>query len=180
MSQKTLFIIIALFLIIIIGFFLVAFFIAREEERPIGEVLRDFSPFGNIGDDVRIPTSIPFPDDRDFRDISARQRETVEVAKLYKISSAPVAGGISFSRDGTEYLRYVEQDTGHVYEFGATTTERKKLTNTSAPGIKEVFWGENGESLIVRYLETDEDTIKTFIVKVFLPREDEEVGETIG
>ncbi len=180
MSQKTFFIIFFVVLLGIAGFFFAAFFISRVEEKPLGEVLRDVSPFGDIVGDVVTGILSPTKDsDTDGTTLSDTATKDGVLQKLYKISAEPVAGAAAFRREGTEYVRYVLLETGHIYEYGATTTKKARLSNTTAPAIQEVVWGDNGDSLVVRYLD-DNNVVKTYLGNIFLPKKDAAPGEASG
>jgi len=180
MSQKVIFTILLISLLLIGGLFLAAFMISRgDEEVSFGEALRDVAPFGDILEDARFDT-LPIARDTAQKDGSGFEIVPGGVGALpdlYKISDEPVVGAVSFIRDGTEYVRFVSLDTGHIFEYGATTTKKERVTNTTGIGLKEVFWGENGSSIMVRYLL--DDTIKTFLASIVLPRE-KILGESIG
>ena len=113
MSQKTLFIIFFVALLGIAGFFLAAFFISRVEEKPLGEVLRNVSPFGDVVGDIITGVLPPAEEsDRGGVEPSDTAARSGERPKLYKISAEPVSGAAAFTRGGTEYVRYVLLETG--------------------------------------------------------------------
>src|SRR3989344_8165660 len=171
MSQKTTVFIIGIFLAIIGGFFLAAFLISREKEKPFVEALRDVSPFGEILPDrgIKLPLEGGEPPGGGGGAGGVSATST-PLPALWKISAEPVVSATTFFRDGTEYVRYILLDTGNVYEYGATTTVKTRVTNTTAPGLKEVFWGVGGESLIARYLN-ESNALKTYRVQVLAPDE---------
>jgi len=91
--------------------------------------------------------------------------------KLKKISSMPIAGFTVFSKatsgtGKTEFipaLRYVARATGNVYQTFADRIEEKKFSATIIPMVQEAFFGNKGESVIMRYLKADAKTIITFV-----------------
>ena len=117
MSQKTLFVILFAALLIIGGFFLAALFISRVEDKPLGEVLREVSPFGDIVGDSG-PGLRPSTGGGGGKGEGASPATATKAGglpKLYKISAEPVSGAVSFTRDVTEYVRYALLDSGHIY-----------------------------------------------------------------
>ncbi|MBI3020290.1 MAG: hypothetical protein HYY60_03135, partial [Parcubacteria group bacterium] len=48
MSRKTFFILFSILLLVVAGFFFAAFLLSRKEGRPLGEVLIDVAPFGEL------------------------------------------------------------------------------------------------------------------------------------
>ncbi len=59
-------------------------------------------------------------------------------------------------------VRYVERATGNIYQTFADKIEERKFTTTIIPIIYEAHFGNKGESVIMRYLKTDDRTIETF------------------
>jgi ABC-type cobalt transport system substrate-binding protein len=66
-------------------------------------------------------------------------------------------------------LRYVERATGNIYQTFADKIEERKFSTTIIPMVYEAFFGNNGESVIMRYLKADAKTIVTFVST--LPKE---------
>jgi hypothetical protein len=79
-------------------------------------------------------------------------------------------------------LRYVDRVTGNIYETFADKIEERKFSTTIIPKIYEAFFGNKGESVVMRYLNGDNKTIETFTSN--LPREylgaDTNIGEIKG
>lgn len=115
----------------------------------------------------------------------------LKTMKLTKISSMPVAGFSVFEQERyqtvpdvtpdpladantppviptappTEFvsvLRYVAIATGNIYQTYVDTISEKKFTDTVIPIVPEAFFGNNGGTVIMRYLKTDNKTIATF------------------
>lgn len=106
-----------------------------------------------------------FPDSSFFGGIGLERREEesrdVPVPTLRQISSAPTAGGIVFSVDGKTMIRYVERATGHVFETATDSLEVRRVSNTTIPRIQEAVFSPDGESVILRYLDENEN-LKSF------------------
>jgi len=66
-------------------------------------------------------------------------------------------------------LRYVDRATGNIYQTFADKIEERKFSTTVIPKIYEAFFGNNGMSVIMRYLNEDGRTIETFVGN--LPKE---------
>jgi len=60
-------------------------------------------------------------------------------------------------------LRYVERATGNIYQTFADKIEERKFSTTIIPMVYEAFFGNNGESVIMRYLKANAKTIITFV-----------------
>lgn len=59
-------------------------------------------------------------------------------------------------------LRYVEKTTGNIYQTLVEKIEERKFTTTIIPAVHDAYFGNKGESVILRYLKTDDKTIETF------------------
>lgn len=91
---------------------------------------------------------------------------TEELVSYRKITEAPVAGFVTFGEtaDDTLRLRFVEKETGHIYEYNPEkNTAPVRISNTTIPGAQEALWSAEGDGIIYRYLDSPEDTIKTFV-----------------
>jgi hypothetical protein len=60
-------------------------------------------------------------------------------------------------------LRYVERATGNVYQTFADKMDERKFTTTIIPEVYDAYLGNAGESVAMRYLKEDEETIETFV-----------------
>ncbi|MFZ3011593.1 MAG: hypothetical protein WA060_01165 [Minisyncoccia bacterium] len=66
-------------------------------------------------------------------------------------------------------LRYVDRATGNIYQTFADKIEERKFSGTMIPKVYEAFFGNKGESVIMRYLKEDGNIIITFVGN--LPKE---------
>ena len=66
-------------------------------------------------------------------------------------------------------VRYVARATGNIYQSFADKIEERKFSSTIIPKVYEAYFGSQGESVIMRYLGTDNNTIETFVGS--LPKE---------
>jgi len=73
-------------------------------------------------------------------------------------------------------LRYVDRATGNVYQTFADKILEKRFTATIIPKIYEAYFGNKGESVVLRYLKNDDRTIQTFVGT--LPKESPLGGDT--
>jgi hypothetical protein len=65
-------------------------------------------------------------------------------------------------------LRYIEKLTGNIYQTFADKIDERKITTTLIPQVYEAYFGNKGESVVVRYLK-DNTIIETFVGS--LPKE---------
>lgn len=66
-------------------------------------------------------------------------------------------------------LRYVARATGNIYQTLAEKISEKKFSQTIIPKVYEALIGNNGESVVMRYLKENGKTIETFVGN--LPKE---------
>jgi len=86
--------------------------------------------------------------------------------QLHQLTETSVSGAMSTivpSPDGSfeDVVRYIDRETGNVFQINYKNFTKTRLTNTTIPGIREVVWGSNGRDVVVRYLN-ENDVIKTF------------------
>jgi len=138
-----------------------------EEDTGGTNFVSQFNPFGNNKPETPANTTPPV-------DVSGYQPPIEGVNfKLKKISSMPIAGFAVYQKErlkettkGTEFaptLRYVARATGNVYQTFADRIEERKFSATVIPMVYEAFFGNKGDSVVMRYLKTDAKTIVTFV-----------------
>jgi hypothetical protein len=59
-------------------------------------------------------------------------------------------------------LRYVDRATGNIFQTFADKIDERKFSTTLIPAVYEAFFGNKGESVLMRYLKSDNTTIETF------------------
>jgi len=84
----------------------------------------------------------------------------------------PKGKGVKPTPPPTEFmpaLRYVDRATGNIYQTFADKIEERRFSTTIIPKIYEAFFGNKGQSVVMRYLKTDGKRIVTFVGN--LPKE---------
>jgi hypothetical protein len=103
---------------------------------------------------------------------------TPEVAPIDPSQTLPLAGAGEKPKatkptpPATEFmpaLRYVARTSGNVYQTFADKIEERRFSVTVIPKVYEAFFGNKGESVVMRYLKGDNKTITTFVGS--LPKE---------
>ena len=157
-----------------------------------------FRSDGSNGDGTRpfdnfMPFGIPENDgDEDLPDSTlgegadlSQKEDTVVVPVLRQLSTTPTAGAIAIQKtietdEGQKEeltARYLERATGHVYETAVETLKNTRITNTTIPAVYEALWGENGESVIIRFLNKTTGAIESFSAHIV--RQEEVIEEAI-
>lgn len=75
-----------------------------------------------------------------------------ELPILRQISNSPVAGGVSFKKNDFTVIRFVDRGTGHIYETNDRSLGNTTVSNTTIPKVPESVWSQNGQTVIMRYL----------------------------
>src|SRR3989344_7017565 len=169
----------------------------KSADKPEGgeegtNFISQFNPFGT----KPAPSAVTPPVDVSGYEPGAEETQKMNLAK---VSSMPIAGLGVFAKERlkdvpiapvtetpanisknpakptpppTEFvsaLRYVDRATGNIYQTFADKIEERKFSTTVIPGVYEAYFGNRGESVVMRYLKKDERTIETFVGK--LPKE---------
>ena len=93
------------------------------------------------------------------------QNTTTNTPKGKKIQVKPIIPLTEF----VSALRYVDRATGNIYQAFADKLEERRFSLTVIPKVYEAYFGNNGDSVIMRYLRNDDITIATFFGS--LPKE---------
>lgn len=94
--------------------------------------------------------------------------ETAEVTEtLTRITAGPISGAFLVSASGSSTaLRYIEKETGNLYELKEGETIADRLSNTTIPKIQDVFWNSRGESLVLRIFQGSENAVQNRLVSL--------------
>lgn len=72
---------------------------------------------------------------------------------LFQIHDKPTVGFVVFTRGTNSYVRFIEQGSGHVYEYNFDAKQKIRISNTSIPKIQTASFAKNGNSVAFQYLE---------------------------
>src|SRR3989344_1693093 len=163
MSKKTIIILIVAAAVVIIGLFVAAFLLSRNTGAPSEistSTVGSLFPFesGGTGTGTRVGTT--------SQTGVSGAGTTASLPLLRQITSVPVAGAVSFTRNGGTYIRYVEKSTGNVYETNAASFGNNRLTNTTIPRVAKALWNRDGSQVVIQYLDDNTGIIKNFGAKI--------------
>ena len=165
MSQKAIYITIGILAALGVLLFVAGLILVQQNKIPGIEPKTVFETFpfgeGSAAKNVvqKPPVDLSKPEETLPRDSSQ------SFGALRKISTRPIAGAVIFEKDKKTFTRYVEKQTGHVYEADGGTGGAQRISNTTVPGILHAFWDGSGESVALRYL-TDGGVIKTVAARI--------------
>lgn len=172
MSKKTL--IILIIIVVIVGIILGVFaFTTQRGGTPQELGLDVFSRF--FQSDTR---DVSTRDDLQTRD-TQRAREDISaeipLSPLRQLTKNPVSGAYIFERDGESVIRFIERESGHLFEIGENDTSVTRITNTTVPRVQRVVWIDE-ETVIFQYLNERGDTIESFFAVVSSEEEENTTG----
>jgi hypothetical protein len=124
------------------------------------------TPFGEPeegGERPRQDTGQPATGDED----NEGQRQSR--LQLQQLTDTAVAGATAVhGATGTPAIRYLERQTGHVYELNPNTAERTRTSNTTVPGMHDTTWRRDADALVARYA-SDEGEVRSFAARILDP-----------
>ncbi len=88
--------------------------------------------------------------------------EKVTNSKIKEPVKAKVDEVVLPTTEQVPSLRYVQRSNGHIYGEYLDTKSGDKISDATIPVIYEAVWGNNGNSVIYRYLNSD-NKIQSFI-----------------
>ncbi len=170
-SSKKIWIILGV-VILLIAIAAGVYFTMSKHSASSGGIKGVGSLFGFTGTDVQRPPT-------DIRTGSSTQNGTVvgndttDEPLFRQLSTIQAAGATSVTHDGGTFVRYIARENGFIYEVDPVTGTSRQLTNTTVPRIYEAYFGNNGNTVVIRYLFKDpltkQDIIRTEIGDLVLP-----------
>jgi hypothetical protein len=158
-KRKAIIIILA---VILIGTALLYLLIGGK--TPAGLPIFDGSPFGTPPEDVPIGTP---PEETPVGTVDGEGRP---LPIFMRLSDAPVAGGISFLKNGSTYVRFVDRATGHIYDMNPATLEKARIINVTAPRIYSAVFKSDASGYVARTLAENEEVIANTSVSIISPK----------
>ncbi len=167
--KKTL-IILAILVVFILVFAGAWWFLMRGDEGSVPDTAdtgeRTFNPFGMFSDDTGTTPDTGDTDTPGFSDTPS-----VRASALIKISDTPTAGVTAIQRlvgTSTEYaIRYVERETGHIYDYSLASGQATRVSNTTIPRVSEALFGNFGNTVVFRRIqEEDGETVESFLGRI--------------
>jgi len=118
-------------------------------------------------DDNQISTTTSEDDDEDL-------------PALWKITDDPVAGSqwVNQTNRNNDVIRFVKQETGHVFSANPNTRETTQLTDVTVPQVKQALISPDGRRIVLRYLD-DNNTIQTYNATLQQSESDTDVPYTL-
>lgn len=144
--------------------FILWFFLANRDQSNLEN---ETQPFPTSGTADRSGLVTPEREFESRSDIDPRRNP------LYQIWQKPVAGfGWRVSESGEAFVRFVERETGHIYEHSPETGATRQISRITVPRLQKADLFYNAEHLTLQYFDAD-GALQTFIGKL----SPSEVGE---
>ncbi|MFA6586130.1 MAG: hypothetical protein WCS86_03140 [Candidatus Paceibacterota bacterium] len=212
MSKRNVILLIIILGIIIIGAF-GFLYLYQPASKTTGTTsvvnfIANFLPFGKSSSSTPTDTTSP----TDVSGYVPSEETTLPNVRLKKVSTFPVAGFGVFMKERfkdvaevtppvttetkipttkpvappTEFypaLRYVNRIDGNIFQTFADKIDERKFSSTIIPKVYEAYFGNKGESVVMRYLKEDNKTIETFsgtLQKEYLGADLAGTGEITG
>jgi hypothetical protein len=105
----------------------------------------------------------------------------VNVPKIRILSPKDISGYGLFDDSGTTTIRYIDTESGNIYETSSKSLENKRITNTTILQTIDSLWMSR-DKLIIRYIDENKD-IQTFSAEIKIndnEGEGAELGTIIG
>ena len=146
--------------------------IADKENFPSGEV-----SVGQNTESSNTDSNSPFPINNDTTQATFPGSDSVTGTtdnpnnlsrQAKRISDGPVSGATSFGtlKDVNLTIRYLDSSTGNVWDYRPLGNERKRITVATIPRVKEVYWGNRGQSVLLRYVDETEENVKNYLLRI--------------
>ncbi len=147
-------------IILLIGAITGYIFLTKNPDQSTVEKIS--SIFGGVSKNIEKPL-----DSSDFsKEISAQTNPGPVNFELQKLFPYSVAGSVIFEKEKNTTIRFVEQETGHIFTMHMGSTSAQRISNTTIPGVTEAIWTADGKYVTLRYLGEDRETLKTFVAKI--------------
>ncbi len=201
MSKKNLFILIGILLIIGVGGYI---YFSTQNNGVVGNNTSSsgggFSslfPFfkGTGGGTTGGTTGVQTPQGG-----SAGETPLVQAGALHQISNRAIAGyflikkenpaptkklAISTEKESGNLaslptIRLAERGTGNIYDIDTAGNNEKKISTTPILRTAIALFGNNGTSVLIRYIKNDNQTVASYLGQIKTPSKDENGGEVPG
>ncbi|MBX4195788.1 hypothetical protein KW796_02445 [Candidatus Parcubacteria bacterium] len=162
MSRRAL--IFTIILVIVLGTGILFFLVGGK--TPGGLPILSGLPFGEAPRDNGNPGG-------DFGNTSGTANTDSEgrsLAKFFRLVNDPVAGFVSFIKNGSEMVRYVDRATGHVYDVNPNTLEKTKIFNTTQPKVYVALWKPDASGFLERSVPSNSDSVSNTSITLSLPK----------
>ncbi len=174
MTYKSLIVTIVVFLALGagIGFFLFRSTPTTTKDTPEATQPDDFFPVSKEAPEParRSTTSTTTPVNDSSSAIEggtvSNTESTPRPLSLRQLVARPSTGAFVFARGKATVVRYVEKETGHVSEIATDEKVPTKVTNTTLPKSFQVWWGPQGESLVLQLFADKINTVQTIFANI--------------
>jgi hypothetical protein len=97
---------------------------------------------------------------------------TIDELTLKIVSEKPIAGGVFIEREDPEspikakklYVRYMERESGHIYELAFNENIPKKISNTTITRIHDSSFNNTNNTIFLRRLDEDNNVQNIYAI----------------
>jgi len=159
--KKTLIITITTILILLI-LTVPLFYFGYIQKESLPEGIKNLFPDGESIDNPNTQNE----EDNEFpeQDTPTNQNKDIKEPGAFRFNQifpGAVSGYTVFEKNGLDFIRFMEKETGHIYEYNTISQSLTKISNFTMPGVEEVLWNKDGSSFITRHHNKDTQSIST-------------------
>ena len=164
MKKSTLTIILAFVVLIILGIFLVWYFLRGSHQTSTTSSTGQgsgFTPFGTTPNGGGKAGTVSTSTDGTT---SGNTAGTIPTLRL--LSNTPVGGYGASTTASTTFVRWVDRGRGNIYEIHEDTTNTLTLSNTLLPKVYQSVWNKDASSFIGSLFNADESASTVYAALV--------------
>jgi len=166
MTKKQLYIIVGVIIIVALGFLLAFFLISKQNPQADGAVktniFANFFPFGKSTPKKTAETGAETTETGNGNTETNPQEKIFSI--LRQVTDKPTAGLFPYEKTGKTYVEYVEKESGNVYEVKMEDMSVGRLSHSLITRVSEAFFGNDGKSVVLRYIKNNSETVTSFIL----------------
>ncbi len=166
MTKKQLYIIVGVIAIIALGFLLAFYFISQPGTKTgtgTTNPFANFFPFGKTANPVTTGTTgTTGTTETGTGEIPTGVTGEKIFPLLREVTEKPTAGLFSYNKQDKTYVEYAEKESGNVYEVKMEDMKASRISNSLITRVSEAFFGNDGKSIVLRYVKTNSDIITSF------------------
>ena len=165
-STKIILVAITVILVFAVAIFGLYKYIANESRDEIVQTEKAVENLFPESDRATLPSD---PSDASGNQITDGQNElgaddnraAIDNPKIKIVSERPVAGATFM---GDTVFRYMERESGHIYEISVNENLSKKISNTTITRIRQSFFNNTGMNVLLRRLDEENNIENIYTV----------------
>jgi len=108
----------------------------------------------------------------------SQEEGVVQIPRLRKIYSGEVSGYGLFDKSGTTTIRFIDRESGNIFETTSDSLDILRITNTTILRTINSFW-YNQDNVVMIYIDNN-DELRFFSAEILPKEEGREFSEVVG